>query len=166
MIKKFHWGVTQSAEIDCSVPKLWKIISKESNLELFHPFCKKNKVIKWADSGSIDEIEYLNGKIFRRRFCGWINEVGYNLYINQIDKPSSFVSWRISEKESKSCITITVYPYLFNRGYEIINFFPFYLVVRPLLGKYLSSVVGGLKLYAETDKQVEKNYFGKHVWFS
>ena len=123
MMKKFHWGVTQSAEIDCSVPKLWKIISKESNLELFHPFCKKNKVIKWADSGSIDEIEYLNGKIFCRRFCGWINEVGYDLYINQIDKPSSFVSWRISEKESKSCITITVYPYLFNRGYEIINFY-------------------------------------------
>ena len=136
MTKKFHWGITQSVKIDCSVPKLWKII------------------------------EYLNGSIFRRKFCSWIKEVGYDLYINQLNKPSSFVSWRLSEKEDKSSITITVFPYLFNRGYKIVNFLPFYFIVKPLLSKYLSSVVGGLKLYAETDKQVEKNYFGKHVWFS
>jgi len=166
MTKKFHWGITQSVKIDCSVPKLWKIITTDSNLELFHPFCKKNKVIKWLGSESIDEIQYLNGSVFRRKFCSWINEVGYDLYINQLNKPSSFVSWRLSEQEDKSSITITVFPYLFNRGYKMVNFFPFFLVVRPLLSKYLSSVVGGLKLYAETDRQVEKNYFGKHLWFS
>ena len=79
MTKKFHWGIAQSDKIDCSVPKLWKIITTDSNLELFHPFCKKNKVIKWLGSESIDEIEYLNGSIFRRKFCSWINEVGYDL---------------------------------------------------------------------------------------
>jgi len=165
-MEKLNWYVTQSSKIDCNVHKLWKIITTKSNLELFHPFCKKNKVIKWTGSDSVDQIEYLNGKIFRRRFCGWINEVGYDLYINQLDKPTSFVSWRLSEKEDKSSIRITVYPYLLNRGYKIVNFFPFHLVVKPLLSKYLSSVVGGLKLYAETDRQVEKNYFGKHLWFS
>ena len=165
-MEKFNWHVTQSAKIDCNVHKLWKIITTKSNLELFHPFCKKNKVIKWLGSESIDEIQYLNGSVFRRKFCSWINEVGYDLYINQLNKPSSFVSWRLSEKEDKSSITITVFPYLFNRGYKMVNFFPFFLVVRPLLSKYLSSVVGGLKLYAETDRQVEKNYFGKHLWFS
>lgn len=165
-MEKFNWHVTQSAKIDCNVHKLWKIITTKSNLELFHPFCKKNKVIKWLGSESIDEIQYLNGSVFRRKFCSWINEVGYDLYINQLNKPSSFVSWRLSEQEDKSSITITVFPYLFNRGYKMVNFFPFFLVVRPLLSKYLSSVVGGLKLYAETDRQVEKNYFGKHLWFS
>ncbi len=165
-MEKFNWHVTQSAKIDCNVHKLWKIITTKSNLELFHPFCKKNKVIKWLGSESIDEIQYLNGSVFRRKFCSWINEVGYDLYINQLNKPSSFVSWRLSEQEDKSSITITVFPYLFNRGYKMVNFFPFFLVVRPLLCKYLSSVVGGLKLYAETDRQVEKNYFGKHLWFS
>ena len=165
-MEKFNWHVTQSAKIDCNVHKLWKIITTKSNLELFHPFCKRNKVIKWLGSESIDEIEYLNGSVFRRKFCSWINEVGYDLYINQLNKPSSFVSWRLSEQEDKSSITITVFPYLFNRGYKMVNFFPFFLVVRPLLSKYLSSVVGGLKLYAETDRQVEKNYFGKHLWFS
>ncbi len=165
-MEKLNWYVTQSSKIDCNVHKLWKIITTKSNLELFHPFCKKNKVIKWLGSESIDEIEYLNGSVFRRKFCSWINEVGYDLYINQLNKPSSFVSWRLSEQEDKSSITITVFPYLFNRGYKMVNFFPFFLVVRPLLSKYLSSVVGGLKLYAETDRQVEKNYFGKHLWFS
>ena len=165
-MEKLNWYVTQSSKIDCNVHKLWKIITTKSNLELFHPFCKKNKVIKWLGSESIDEIQYLNGSVFRRKFCSWINEVGYDLYINQLNKPSSFVSWRLSEQEDKSSITITVFPYLFNRGYKMVNFFPFFLVVRPLLSKYLSSVVGGLKLYAETDRQVEKNYFGKHLWFS
>ena len=162
----YNWSVNRYALIDCNISRLWKIITIESNLELFHPFCKNNRVIKWPGSDSIDEIEYLNGSIFQRKFCGWINEVGYDLYINQIDKPPSFVNWRLSEKGNQSIITITVYPYLFNRGYKIINFFPFFLVVRPLLSKYLDSVVGGLKLYAEKETQVEKNHFGKHLWFS
>lgn len=162
----YNWSVNRYALIDCYISRLWKIITIESNLELFHPFCKNNRVIKWPGSDSIDEIEYLNGSIFQRNFCGWINEVGYDLYINQIDKPFSFVTWRLSEKKNQSVIKITVYPYLFNRGYKIINFFPFFFVVRPLLSKYLGSVVGGLKLYAEKEIQVEKNYFGKHFWFS
>tara|TARA_B100001250_G_scaffold79672_1_gene65443 strand:+ start:1369 stop:1866 length:498 start_codon:yes stop_codon:yes gene_type:complete len=162
----YNWSVNRYALIDCNISRLWKIITIESNLELFHPFCKNNRVIKWLGSDSIDEIEYLNGSIFQRNFCGWINEVGYDLYINQIDKPFSFVTWRLSEKKNQSVIKITVYPYLFNRGYKIIIFFPFFFVVRPLLSKYLGSVVGGLKLYAEKEIQVEKNYFGKHFWFS
>ena len=32
---------------------------KQSNLELFHPFCKTNNVISWKGVGSIDELEYL-----------------------------------------------------------------------------------------------------------
>tara|TARA_B100000700_G_C14960924_1_gene816403 strand:+ start:963 stop:1460 length:498 start_codon:yes stop_codon:yes gene_type:complete len=165
-MKKFNWSVAQSSKIGCNLPKLWEIITTESNLELFHPFCKNNRVVKWLGPDSIDEIEYLNGSIFQRKFCSWINEIGYDLYINQIDKPSSFVTWRLSEEGNQSSITITVYPYLFNRGNKILNFIPFYFIVRPLLKKYLESVAGGLKLYAETKTQVEKNYFGKHLWFS
>ena len=31
-------------------------------LNKFHPFCKKNIAHKWPGNGSIDELEYLNGR--------------------------------------------------------------------------------------------------------
>ena len=152
--------------INCSISKLWKIISIESNLELFHPFCKYNRIIEWSNENSIDEIEYLNGLILRRKFCRWVDNSGYDLYINQKGRPSSNVIWRIMEKRDKCRISITVYPYLFNQGKKIIDIFPFYIFVKPLIKKYLKSVIGGLKWYTEKEIPIRKNQFGRHIWFS
>ena len=88
------------------------------------------------------------------------------MYINQVGKPASFVSWRLSPEGDNSKISITVYPYLFNNGLKIINFIPFVLVVKPLLKSYLKSVLYGLRLYAEKDVSIKPNQFGKHIWFS
>ena len=48
----------------------------------------------------------------------------------------------------------------------MINFLPFFIFIKPSLTKYLKSVVGGLKWYAEEGLVVRKNQFGKHPWFS
>ena len=64
----YNWSVSYNNLIKKDSRKVWKIISTKSNLELFHPFCKKNKVIRWAKERSIDRIEYLNGSIFEREF--------------------------------------------------------------------------------------------------
>ena len=143
--------------------KVWKIISMKSNLELFHPFCKRNRVIKWSKENSIDEIEYLNGMILKREFCKWENNYGYELYINNKGKPPSYVSWKLRKIENKCIVSITIYPYLFNKGSKIINIFPFYIFVKPYLKKYLKSVVRGLKLYTEKGLPIKKNHFGKHL---
>ena len=37
----FNWCVEQTQIIHCKRSKIWETISSESNLELFHPFCKK-----------------------------------------------------------------------------------------------------------------------------
>ena len=162
----YHWNITHKDKIHKSKQEVWSIISGESNLELFHPFCNKNKVISWSQESSVDQIEYLNGSLFRREFSKWCIEEGYNLYINQLGKPSSYVEWRLKGVGSDCEVKISIYPYLCNTGNRLIYFAPFNLFVRPLLKSYLYSVIGGLKLYAEKNIQVKNNHFGKHIWFS
>ena len=89
--KMLFWNVFSEKSISCDINALWEVISSPSNLELFHPFCKKNKIISWSKEDSIDQIEYLNGLIFKREFFEWKENKGYKLYIHQIGKPKSRV---------------------------------------------------------------------------
>jgi len=162
----YHWNISHKDKIYKSKQELWSIISSESNLELFHPFCNENKVISWSQESSVDQIEYLNGALFRREFSEWYDGEGYNLYISQLGKPRSYVEWRLKDLGSDCEIQISIFPYICNSGNKLIYFVPFNLMVRPLLKNYLRSVIGGLKLYAEKNIQVRNNHFGKHIWFS
>tara|TARA_X000000950_G_scaffold69052_1_gene85524 strand:- start:3219 stop:3734 length:516 start_codon:yes stop_codon:yes gene_type:complete len=164
--QNFNWCVEQSQIIHCKRSKLWKTISSESNLELFHPFCKTNNIIIWPGDKSEDILVYLNGRTMRRKFIFWENNFGYDLFINQMGFESSLVSWRIKDENEGSRITIAVWPYLFNKGNKVFNWFPFKFFVHPSLEKYLSSVLKGLKYYLENDKKIKKNQFGLHRWFS
>ena len=152
--------------ISCDIISFWGVISLPSNLDLFHPFCKKNTVIKWSKENSIDQIEYLNGLIFQREFFEWEKYKGYKLYIHQIGKPKSRVEWKIKGDSYKSIINISVSPYLFNSGNKYLNVLPYYLITRPFLLSYLKSVTSGLKYFLEQGKTVTKNKYGKHIWFS
>ena len=91
--KEYNWKISSSKIINANLKTVWDIISKESNLELFHPYCKKNHVIKWSKEKSIDELEYLNGLVLKRKFSNWYEKEGYDLYINEKGKPASYVSW-------------------------------------------------------------------------
>ena len=164
--QNFNWCVEKSQIIHCKRSKLWKTISSESNLELFHPFCKKNNIITWPGDNSEDILVYLNGMTMRRKFVFWEKNFGYDLFIYQMGFEPSFVSWRVKEENEGSIITISVWPYLFNKGNKVFNWFPYKLFVRPNLEKYLSSVLKGLKYYLENDKKIKKNQFGLHRWFS
>ena len=164
--QNFNWCVEQSQIIHCKRSKLWKTISSESNLELFHPFCKTNNIIIWPGDKSEDILVYLNGRTMRRKFIFWENNFGYDLFINQMGFEPSLVSWRIKDENEGSRITISVWPYLFNKGNKVFNWFPFKFFVHPSLEKYLSSVLRGLKYYLENDKKIKKNQFGLHRWFS
>ena len=164
--KMLYRSISSEKSIGCDIISLWKVISLPSNLDLFHPFCKKNTVINWSKENSIDQIEYLNGLIFQREFFEWEENKGYKLYIHQIGKPKSRVEWKIKGDSYKSIINISVSPYLFNNGNKYLNVLPYYLVTRPFLLSYLESVTSGLKYYLEQGKTVTKNQYGKHIWFS
>ena len=46
--------VSVTKHIPASKDSLWEAISRERNLENFHPFCQSNNVKKWAKDESID----------------------------------------------------------------------------------------------------------------
>ena len=164
--KEYFWPVQREVNVNLSKTEVWKIISSESNLELFHPFVKENKIISWTGRQSEDILIYLNGRTMKRKFVFWEENFGYDLFINQAGFEPSFVSWRVIGDNQRSIITISIWPYLFNKGNKAFNYFPFQLFVRPSLEKYLFSVLRGLKYFLENDKVVKKNQFGKHAWFS
>ena len=148
-----------------SVEDVWQVISSKNTLELFHPFCSRNKVISWGDV-KVDELVYLNGLTFIREISEWFEGIGYNLWIGTKRGPRSYVEWRIKEHTLGSELTITVYPHLLRKWPRLISFLPYYLYINPKLTSYLNSVVGGFKWYLDKGTAVPRNHFGKHPWFS
>ena len=165
-MKKFNFKVSHSMKLNVSIDKLWSLISSEGNLEFYHPFCKKNIAKSWPGINSIDQLQYYNGDIYTRKFINWIDNVGYDLYISKKNYPNSLVKWRIQESNGIIKLNITIYPYVFNTGYKILNIIPFYTFVKPSLNNYLKNIEKGLIYYLKTNKKVKKNQFGNHNWFS
>ncbi len=164
--RRFNWSVTGILETSISSSDLWDIISSPSNLELFHPFCAKNKSIKWPGLNSIDQIYYYSGLVFERKFIKWVDKRGYDLLIGEKNEAQSLVSWQINDKDNSSILKVSIYPHLCNQGLKVFNFLPFYLVVKPSLKHYIDSVMLGLEYYIKTNKKVRKNQFGNHKIFS
>ena len=50
------YRVSAQMSIDVSTQKLWKLISTPENLNLCHPYCKKNTVQKWGGLGAGDTL--------------------------------------------------------------------------------------------------------------
>lgn len=162
----YHWSITGIQEVSINSKDLWEIISTPSNLENFHPFCLKNPVIKWPGEKSIDEVHYYNGLILERNIENWFDKKGYDLFIGKKDGKQSFVSWEIQEISGKTSLKITIYPWIYNQGFKIIQFLPFFIFVKPQLQKYINSVLKGLNYFINNNKPVIKNQFGSHRLFS
>ena len=141
-------------------------MTESGNLNLFHPFCKSNETIKWDGIGSKDILVYLNGLTFFREFIDWKENQGYSLLIGTKRGPKSFVKWKITNSRNQTFLSITVYPHLLNNWPKVFSFFPYLIFIKPILKSYLFSVVNGVNWYSENKKPIEKNYFGKHIWFS
>lgn len=163
----FKWPVDATITVAAPANELWKVISMPGNLEYCHPFCKSNPVLNWPGHGSRDEVHYLNGLIYERRFCDWIDGVGYDLNIGRRDGPRSFVSWRIAaENGDRSSLRIVVYPYVLQQLPVFARWAPHLLRVRPMLRRYLSSVVKGFEWFMTHGEAVPRNQWGSHPWFS
>ncbi len=147
--------------------RVWNVISKQGNLELCHPFCASNPVEKWAGDKSIDYVNYYNGVMYQRIFTNWIDGQGYDLLIGRKNGEKSKVIWRINQLDNKSCeLKITIYPHDIIKYSNIIKSLINSLYVRPMLHKYLSSVLKGFQFHIIQGKPVQKNQFGTHKWFS
>ena len=108
---RFRWSVAAERMIAAPAQKVWAAISMPGNLELCHPFCASNPVQVWQGPDSRDEVHYLSGWVYERRFLRWRDGVGYDLEIGKRGGGKSFVSWRITPVDQDTCVlSITVYP--------------------------------------------------------
>jgi hypothetical protein len=163
----FKWPVAVERVIAAPANEVWNIISRPGNLELCHPFCAENPVQFWSGAESRDEVHYLSGWVYERRFHRWIEGTGYDLEILRRDDALASVSWRISPIDESTCkLRITIFPYVLQKYPAVVRWLPHILRLRPMLSTYLKSVVKGFEWYVTRGEPVPRNQFGKHPWFS
>tara|TARA_B100001175_G_C19494336_1_gene634391 strand:+ start:293 stop:793 length:501 start_codon:yes stop_codon:yes gene_type:complete len=160
------WPIFYKRKIDSTVEDLWKLIAKPGNLNLVHPFCKSNEIIKWDGVGSSDVLVYLNGLTYFREFTEWEINKGYTLLIGSKRGPKSKVVWEITSSNNSTYLSITVYPHLLNNWPKLFSFIPYAILIKPRLKSYLKSVIGGINWHLINKVSLPKNHFGKHIWFS
>lgn len=147
--------------------ELWGLISRPGHLELCHPFCAQNPVVRWPGANAVDEVHYLNGWMFERRFERWFDGTGYDLRIGRPGGRVSFVEWRILDSSGGlAALRISVHPYLLRDLPAPLRWVPHVLYVRPMLRKYLDSVTRGVDWYLSRGEPVSNDQFGRHAWFS
>ena len=138
-------------------------IKKPGCLEDFHPFCLSNKTLSWLGNNSEDELIYLNGVRYKRRFFNW-NEDGYDLEVGG-SKRKSIVNWIINGDNNNSSLIIRINPDLLFKN-RLIKWLAWNLYIKFMIQSYANHVVSGFKFFIETGDKVRSNQFGKHSWFS
>ena len=150
----------------CSKEVLWETISSPGYLNNVHPFCEDNSVIMWEKDQHEDQLVYLNGLTYQRKFTDWNINEGYDLWIGNDDQNQSFVEWRIEEEGSGTRLSINIYPYLLSTWPKSLAFLPYFLYINIKLKSYLYSVLSGIEWFINKNTPVPKNKFGMHSWFS
>ena len=161
-----QWPVYYEQEIETSLSRIWEIISNPGHLEFFHPYCKRNKALKWPGENAIDFLTYNNGMIYKREIIQWNDKDSFSLVIGEINSSKSYVKWEFKENKENSKVKITVYPHLLINWPRSLSFLPYKLYIIPQLRKYLKAVLNGLKYYAESGTKVRQGSEVKHPWFS
>ena len=163
----FRWPVSVERVIEAPAREVWEAISSPGNLENCHPFCVSNPVHAWPGPESRDEVHYLSGWKFERRFQEGIEGTGYDVEIGRKEGGKSTVSWRITPVDDSSCrLLITVRPHGLQSIPVVFRWVPHLLWLRPLLRKYLDSVIRGVGWFVIRNEPVPRDAFGPHPWFS
>jgi len=158
-------AVTSTQHIDVSAPTLWVAITSDRHLEACHPYIQRHTK-NTSNSGLSDVITYLNGVTFTRESTAWMDGVGYDLIVGKASEPKNEVAWRIKEVTPSSCkLSISVTPRAVEKLPKLVRGVALVLFVRRHVGRYLNAVTGGIKLWVETGKPIDKTAFPRHPWF-
>jgi hypothetical protein len=160
-------AIRRTHPIAAPADAVWAAVSTPGHLADCHPFCERNPVSVWPGVGARDEIHYLSGWIYERRFVEWVDGAGYDLEIGSRGGPTSFVSWRIDPRGPDSCsLSISIRPHKIERGPVGLRWLLQLTYVRRMLHRYLDSVVRGVEWYVARGEPVSHDQFGVHPWFS
>ncbi len=166
-IESSFWTVSATAEIPASADRVWAAVASPGSLESCHPFVERNPVEEWPGAGARDVIYYYSGLTYYREFCAWEEGEGYDLLIGKRGNLNSKVFWRVqSLGESESTLTISVRTLDTTGWKKLIYWVPLLLYIRPLMERYLESVVSGYRYFVTTGEPVSRNHFGALKPFS
>ena len=158
-------SITSTRSIWVSARTVWAAITSDHHLEACHPYIRKHTK-NTLNRGLSDEITYLNGVTFTREATAWLDGVGYDLKVGRVDEPKNEVAWRIEPLDSNSCkLSISVTPLEVEKLPKIVRGLALRLFVRRQVGFYLDAVTGGIKIWVETGKAIDKTAFPRHPWF-
>ena len=157
------------SKVELSLPKskILNLIREPGNLNKFHPFCKKNQIINWPGSGSVDHLEYHNGMKFNREFYNWTDD-GYDLRIGG-KRNMAIVNWVVKGDKNRSSLRVRINPNIKNYipiKNKLIQRLFWFLYIKPMLQSYINHVMKGFNHFMKTETNVLKNQFGTHRWFS
>ena len=112
-------------------------------------------------------IRYYSGLTYYREFFAWEEGKGYDLMIGRKGRLNYKVLWRVEPcGENESTLTITVFYPQVKGSKKLISWVPVLFYFRPLMRKYLDSVVGGYRYFIATGEPVPRNHFGALLPFS
>lgn len=156
----------RSVVIPADPATVWEVISTPGHLEECHPFCAANPVDRWPGPNSVDHIEYYSGRRLTRRFVAWHPGSGYDIEIADSGGRVADVTWRLTPDPGGTRLAITITPRMLD-GWPLVARRAYNrLMVRPMLSRYLRSVVAGVSARVTTGTPVRRNQFGAHMWFS
>lgn len=162
-----RWPIRVCRTIDAPRANVWAAISKPGHLVDCHPYCAANPVTVWPGPESRDEVHYLNGVVFERRFRRWDDGSGYELEIGRRGGPASYVTWALEDAPSdRSRLCITVHPHLLQGWPGVVGALPYRLWLRPRLEAYLDAVTRGVEWFVTRGERVPRDRFRPHPWFS
>ena len=160
-VEHSFWTMSGTAEILAPVEQVWEAIASPGSLESCHPFVEKNPVEAWPGAGAKDQVHYHSGLVYYREFCAWEEGVGYDLWIGTAGRLNSKVFWRVrgcGEQESRLTITVR-FPTV--TGWKKLFYWVSLLVYyRPLMKRYMNSVVSGYRYFITRGEPVPRNQFG------
>ncbi len=158
--------VSHTQRIAASPDAVWEVIAAPGSLADTHPFCAANPVDRWPGPGSVDRVEYHNGRVITRTFTGWQEGAGFDIDVTDAGGPVAQVGWRLASDGSGSALTIEITPRMLSGVPGAVRPILGRALVAPMLRRYLRAVLGGIEYRVTTGRPVERNQFGAHPWFS
>ncbi len=166
-VEPSFWVVSGVAKIQAPSARVWEAIASPVSLESCHPFVEQNPVDVWPGVGAKDTIYYYSWLTFYREFYAWEEGVGYDLSIGSEGNLNNKVYWRIRPGgKNESTLTITVRALDTSGWKKLLYWAPLLVFYRPLLAKYLYSVVSGYEYFIRIGRPVARNQFGALKPFS